>query len=312
MDMSTLKRTLAALLLIPLLLACTPRAWTARTPTPPPTPRTVTPSAHFPAAPQASEPVLLPSATPTASATPLRPTLDPTYYVLPTLTPTPTPNAEKILIRLEVPGHMAKITSPFLVRAYMDPTILGVTNVELFGEDGRLLARKTTRTYPNQYNLPVYLPTTLDFEIRAAAEIGRVQVSAEDKGGNIIALTGVHVLLLSVGAADDTPAAILTERAALIEPVLGQQYTGGTVPVIGEMNPYNEKPVVLELTTLTGQVLGSRVLYFDPPDGSYQPFETTLNYTVREKTPARLIIRQADARIDGLIYLFSRQIELLP
>jgi hypothetical protein len=310
--MSHLTRYLAALILLTLTLACAPQTERAATPTPAPV--QVTESAPEPTTAQSAPPTRTapPAPTLTPSPSPSLPPLDPTFLVFPSLTPTPTVRVIYPLVRLELPGLMSKQVSPMRVRAYIDSAIIGATRIELIGEDGRLLSRKTLRTYPNQYSVPTYVSEEIEFEIRAAAELARLQVFTEDARGNILGLSAVHVFLLSVGKTENTPPALETDRVMLLEPRLGQEISADEVRVRGEMNPYNEMPVIVELTTLIGQVLISRVILLDPPDGKYHPFEISLPYSVREKTPARLIIRQADARIEGLIYLFSRQIELLP
>jgi hypothetical protein len=47
-------------------------------------------------------------------------------------------------------------------------------------------------------------------------------------------------------------------------------------------------------------------------DGKYQQFTTVIPYQLAKKTPARLIIRQSDDRIDGLAYLFSIKLQISP
>jgi hypothetical protein len=43
-----------------------------------------------------------------------------------------------------------------------------------------------------------------------------------------------------------------------------------------------------------------------------QLFSTTIPYKVSEPTLARLVLRQEDDRLDGLIYLYSREVLLNP
>ncbi|GAB4502373.1 MAG: hypothetical protein Fur0035_19230 [Anaerolineales bacterium] len=248
------------------------------------------------------------SQTPTASKTPSR-TRRPS--LTPTITLTPTLNYSNMLIRFEAPGPMAKLVSPINVVAWVAPEYTGVTRLELLGEDGRELYRKSFRTD----NVRTYtrVAEAVSFEIPGAAEAGRLQISTQDQYGRLMAFNSVPVLLLSVGENQFTPAYEPLERVALRAPYRQQEISGGTLTVRGEIRPLNNTPVVLELVDIDGRILGSRVLYFDASAPGYQIFETTIPYMLAEKKAlARLVIRQSDERITGLAYLYSLELVLRP
>jgi hypothetical protein len=214
-------------------------------------------------------------------------------------------------IQIFAPGPMSKVSSPIDLRMYIAPRVTGLTIVELFGEDGRLMARNVLRSvnYNNQFDKVI---VELPFETNAAAEVGRVQISTQDDYGIVQAVKSVHVMLLSVGNSIITNPEYLRESVALVEPPLLHYITGGDVIVQGTMQVFNELPVILELVDRQGQVLGSRMISVGPADGEYYEINTDIPYQVTQYTPARLVIRQSDNRIPGPYYLYSQQLFLSP
>jgi hypothetical protein len=206
---------------------------------------------------------------------------------------------------------MSKVISPIDLRAFIETRLAGPAQVELYGEDGRLLYRKTLRTYSFD-GQDARLALMIPFEVRAAGELGRLQISTLDAYQRLTALGSVHLLLLSSGDNQITPSGDLRESVLVDSPGANAEVSGGQVDLVGKMQPQNKLPVFAELVTVDGEVLISRVLMLAAPDGSYQPFEVSLPYQVDSRTPALLIIRQSDERISGPFYLYSQPIFLSP
>ena len=206
---------------------------------------------------------------------------------------------------------MSKVSSPIDLRMYIAPRATGLTIVELYGEDGRLMARNVLRSvnYNNQFDKVL---VELPFETNAAAELGRLQVTTKDAYGMLQAVKSVHLMLLSVGDPIITNPDYLRESVALSEPPLLHYISGGEVLVQGNMQVFNELPVILELVDRQGQVVGSRMISVGPADGQYYEINTTIPYQVTAYTPVRLVIRQSDDRIPGPYYLYSQELYLSP
>jgi hypothetical protein len=289
---------------------------------------TVTPTASTPQPSPSLGPV---SATPTASrtrtATPRLPTLTPTLTLTPSITPTatrrrwtptptftpsntPTLDPSNVILRIAAPGPMSKLSSPFNLVFYIQREYAGLTRIEIIGEDGREIYRKVFRTYPG--SIPSRVSEEIRFEIPAASEVARIQISTEDEFGRTMALNSVRVLLMAVGDSQYTPAYEPLERVVLRFPRREAEITGGEVTVVGMLRPVNNGPVILELVDRRGTVIGSRLLYFDATITEYQHFETTIPYRIVETTYARIVLRQSDDRISGPAYLYSHEILLKP
>jgi len=258
----------------------------------------------------ATDMALTPSVVPTETVLPTEtPTPTETLTPAPTDTSTPSPSAPAAQIQILSFGPMSKVTSPISFRMQVVSGGSELVQIDLQGEDGRLLARKLERvpSWPGGYYVLVKIP----FEIRTAAELGRITISTKDDEGRVQSLLTMRVLLLSVGTADINPPGELSERAVFYQPTKKDAVAlDGTLAIEGRYLPFNDRQVILELLGPTGRTLGLRVLDFVGTDE--QTFTTTIPYKVFDPTPARLILRQDDEGMDGLVYLYSQEITLNP
>jgi hypothetical protein len=248
---------------------------------------------------------LTPSLTPTATRRRWTPT--------PTFTPsnTPTLDPSNVILRIAAPGPMSKLSSPFNLVFYVLPEYTGVTRIEIIGEDGRELYRKVFRTY--EQSSPSRVTEDISFEIPAASEVARLQISTQDEFGRIMALSSVRLLLMSVGDNQYTPPYEAFDRVVLRFPRREAEVTGGEVRVVGMIRPFNNGPVILELVDRRGTVISSRLLYFDASLTEFQHFESSLPYQISEsQVYARIVLRQSDDRIPGPAYLYSHEILIKP
>lgn len=293
-----MQRTTLLFLLLILLSACRPAVGEEATPTPALSgPASGTPQ------PVASP---TPPATETATASP-----PPYFPPTATFTPLPTPAITEAAIQINLPGPLSKVTSPIYVRGYVVPGYNNRVRVELFGEDGRLLARQATSVYTS--TTWAYLSVDLRFEIGAAGELGRLTVSTEDRFGRVQALSSVHLLLLSAGEDLINPPEPPYERCLLSWPLPGGQVSGSILLVDGQFRPINRQPLVIELVSESGGVIATRLVSVEPaPDDSYVPFAVDLPYLIEAPMWARLVVRQPDDRIPGTMYLYSQEIALYP
>lgn len=243
------------------------------------------------------------------TATPfLLPSVFPTDTPIPDFTPEP---ASAAAIQILTPGPLSKVRSPIKLRSYIVPGYDNLTRIELYGEDGRLLARQLLRVYTSMKW--AYLSVDIPFEVQAAAEVARLQISTQDQYGRISMLTSVRLLLLSAGYEEINPPGNLDERCSLVSPSPGTRVSKGKLTVSGQMRPLNSQPLVIELITATGAVVGSKMVAVQPAlDDSYLPFADDITYGIPAATWVRLTIRQSDERIAGTIYLFSQEVYLTP
>lgn len=234
------------------------------------------------------------------------PSLTPTLQA--TFTATTIPGHEPAAIEIQGPGPMSKVVSPISLRMNIVSGENEKVQIDLYGEDNRLLSR-TVKKVPRS-SKGVDQVIKIAFEIRAAAEIGRLTVSTSDKAGRTQALKSVRLLLLSSGSNEITPPGNPSEPVAVFSPGLKDEASGGTLNVRGDIWPFNLNPVLIELIGPDGKTLGLRILAIEHINP--QLFETTIPYKVEEPTLARLTLRQQDDRMDGWFYVYSQEILLNP
>lgn len=295
--------------LLGLFAACSPLASPTQSPIPTPYP-----PEHLPTVIALTADAASISMSETAFA--LTPTESPTDIPRPTNTPRPKPTYtattipghEFAAIEIQSPGPMSKVVSPIILK--MDITVgdSEKAQIDLYGEDGRLLTRLVKKV-PRSGD-GVFQQIRIPFEIRGAAEVARLTISTTDKSGRLQSLNSVHVLLLSSGSNEITPAGNPYEPIGVVSPALKDSGSDGVVNVKGDVWPFNLEPILFELIGADGKSLGLRMLTVD--NINPQLFNTSVPYKVSEPTVARLTIRQDDDRIDGLFYLYSQEITLNP
>ncbi len=318
-------RTLLTIYLLTVLTACAPADVT---PLPSPT-ETATSEASLtsptmvPPTPVKMTPTVVPS-TPTiqvSSPTPevnIESTPEETDRPNPTLIPQttaastaiPQPSADASAIQLFGPGPQSKIVSPLNVYGYAVPGYHNKGRVDLFGEDGRLLASEVLQL--NTAYKWAYFYWPLPFTIGSAGELARLSLSTQDQYGRTTALNSVHILLLPEGESIVNPPGDLRERCILEQPITGKQYTGGVLTVSGKMLPDNDLPLKVELIGKDGSVTNSQLIPITPSGTDFVPFRVDMPYNVIKGDFELLTVSQYDDRIGGLMYLYSQEVFLNP
>ena len=240
-----------------------------------------------------------PSETPQATLTPTP---------RPTATPSPIPWHRAGAIRFVSPGPMSKVVSPIQLHMEIISGESEKVQVDLYGEDGRLLARELRKVLTTGKGAVVSV--RIPFETRAAAELGRITVSTLDKEGRIQSLNSVRLLLLSSGVNEFNPVGDPAEPVVMFKPLAEETVSGGVVNVKVDIWPFNLQPIFIELVNSEGKSIGLRMLTVD----KIQPhiFETTIPYRVAQPTPVRLVVRQDDDRMPGVFYIYTQVILLNP
>ncbi|HAX71773.1 MAG TPA: hypothetical protein DCY14_19315 [Anaerolineae bacterium] len=296
-----------------LLVGCTQAIDSAPTPLPPdylPTVVALTGQAAFATAESLTQ-AAVPTATPEPTFTP-----EPTV-VLPSPTPTFAAGfTEFAQIHFVSPGPLSSLTSPFVLQTILVAGESEVVQVDLLGEDGRVLYRELKKLIRNPAG--TFQRFEISFEIRAVSEAGYIRISTKDDFGRIQALNTMPVLLYSVGTTQvNPPGNTIYERVTVEGLKEKAEYTGGEVYLSGRLWPFNDQPVFVDITMQDGRPLSSRMLAFNGTET--QSFETTLPYKVTEPTVARLSFRQDnpllgvnDPELGKLIYVYTVEIVLNP
>ncbi len=251
------------------------------------------------------------TASPTASlaGTELPPNIE-----TPTSGPTLTPTPELPIAGVQIfkPGDLSKVVSPIEVSAYLRPGERGRVTLELFGEDGRQLVRQIT-TFNTTPGARVNMNVKLEFGIRAAAEVGRLVISAQDEAGRVVVLNSVDLILLSLGQEDINPSDALLEDIIIQQPVVNTLIQGGTLVVSGLANPDTDRPLHVEIINDNNQVVGQRLAAVDRKDGeAYGSFAVEVPYQVSGFSSVRLVVYEDGEQMSPLRHLSSVQFLISP
>jgi len=194
--------------------------------------------------------------------------------------------------------------------AYTGPN--GIVRVELVGEDGQLMYRQVFRGTSNDVTY-FSLSMDIDFQISGVAEAARLQVSVDDAYKRPVVESSVDLVLLSMGEAQINPPDAGLTSIVIRQPTYLQVIKGGTLHIEGLVRPLNDTPLLAELLTQTGGMIGSRQISItNQPIGTYRPFSIDIPYTFSQEANIRLVISQQGDPIPGVAILNSVLIWLEP
>ncbi len=227
-------------------------------------------------------------------------------------TAVPTPSTNAAAIQFYSPGPQSKIVSPLVLYGYAIPGYKHRGKVELFGEDGNVLASEILQL--NTAYKWAYFYWPLPFNTTSAGELGRLTLSTQDKYGRTTAVNSVHLLLLSEGSSILYPPGDLDlmERCTIETPISGQKINGGMLIVSGKMHPFNALPLTIGLVGRDGTILDTQLIPITPDGANAVPFRVEMPYSLQKGTWELLFVSQYDDRIGGLMYLYSQEIYLNP
>ncbi len=262
----------------------------------------------------------LSTSTPAPTLTQAAPSSTPTRFMTstptprPTSTPSPTPTLDfnSPAIQIQKPGPMSKVVSPLTVGAYVRPGANGRVQIELLGEDGRLIVRKVD-VYDPAVKW-VFVSEQLDFDVSGVAEAGRLQIITLDSYGRLMAQDSVDLILMSMGESDVNPPGLQTIAAIIQEPSANKMIQGGTLTVSGLTRIPSDEPLLVQLVASNGAVAGYRqVEPVQASPGGYGPFTVEISYQVTTATWVRLIFQASSSgRIPGIVYATSLEVLLSP
>jgi hypothetical protein len=185
--------------------------------------------------------------------------------------------------------------------------------LRLIGEDGRVLARRTTYLtaipgYPGRF------VTELQFDIPGVAEAARLEASIHDPDtARLDHVTSVDLVLLATGAPLIHPALHGPERLAIFTPREAAAVEGGLVQVEGAGWVSSEFPLVVEVLDRRGEVAGSSQIHLDAPAvGQLGTFQVEVTYQIPFSQYGRIAVYERGPEDDGLIHYASVPVYLRP
>jgi hypothetical protein len=159
----------------------------------------------------------------------------------------------------------------------------------------------------------IYLDETLEFELSRVSELADFRILTFDPYGRPVAAASVELILLQVGQNLLNPPGDLLQSLVIFEPRPNILIQGGSLIVSGMARPLDDQPLLFQLVSADGTVLGTRQLFLSPdPAGNHLPFTIDVPYSVTSPTWARLIFSESGRRIPGVRQLTSLEVLLSP
>jgi hypothetical protein len=217
----------------------------------------------------------------------------------PTKIPSMQPSVESIHLKtpaanlnITKPGPNSKLSSPILVNGYAYPGYENKVTIQLFGEDGRLMADQEITLQKSDSGW-VSFSTQIPFTILTAGESASLMLVTYDAFGRRIAMCNIPLLLMQIGDSEIESAGFSYAPSYLVTPENASAVSGGTIHLEGYTHPYNTDPVIIDVINEKGTTIISQIVPIHPVgDANYMYFSADIPYSVSSATPVRLTIRQ--------------------
>jgi hypothetical protein len=250
-----------------------------------------------------------------ASDTPTQVSPAPTY-TQPPPKPTqyfpPPENVPSANLQILSPGPGSTVISPFTLTASIIAGTEALVHVELLGEDGRLLLREV-QNYQSSEGGEIAVSSEISYGTNSDSESGRLQISLHDENGRIVDLTSVDLILLSHGEQDLYEPPDQFENIVIESPRQNTLIQGGMMRVSGLARPRSNQPLMIELLTSDGRIVGTRQVAVVPTPGSmYASFAIDVPYHVEAAEHVRLKVWEPGSIITGIVDLSSLEVILSP
>lgn len=214
-------------------------------------------------------------------------------------------------IPIDSPGPQSRLTSPINLDAQLYSGADDKVRVELFTDDGQLLARKILKL-ENYTDLTSELQTSLDFEVDRSSDATLI-LSTEDQYGRVQALNSVDVTLLTEAEQVISVAPEFADAIRISSPTQGEEISDGRLTISGQASSRPGRALNIQLITREGRVLtfGEVYPHFET-DSTWGTFEIKLSYEVKETTWVQIAITENNPQIPRPIHFSGIEVLLIP
>jgi hypothetical protein len=215
------------------------------------------------------------------------------------------------MLTLIIPGEGSKLTSPIHILVEIQDPGPGLIRLALVDAKGIVLARQLLRLPPNMTESQPF-ESWLYFEMPEQSTSTRLTISLHDSTMQALSLRSVYLTLRSDGVDESLPNSNPAAWLTLDLPSAQMAFDEGEVHAVGTIIPLNDNPVIFDLVTDTGGVVGTLQLPVTQK-GQPQPFDINIPYSfITKARSARLVIRQVGKTQPGNVILDSLPITLIP
>jgi hypothetical protein len=197
------------------------------------------------------------------------------------------------LLNIYHPGPNSRLSSPIKISAYAFPGDQGKVTLQLWGEDGRLMAEQLIQL--GNASGGVSFTSQIPFEINSAGESTLLTLTSYDSYGRKIAIASVPLILMQIGDSEIEQPGFGKEPFVVSSLPAGTAVSGGTLHIKGVAHPFSTSPLIIELIKTNGGVVASKQVSLAaiPSGEDYASFAVDIPYNVTQNTPIRLSLRQS-------------------
>jgi len=277
-----------------------------------PTPTTQPPQLPSAASSFAPTEASTPTPLPLTSATAALVLEPPQPFSSPTATIPPI-NLPRERISILRPGPGSQVVSPIHISGRAGPSWEQEVHLRLTGEDGRVIAERTTYILSAQGRSGVF-QAEIEFAIPLVAEAARLEVSTQGMEDRQLAhQASVDIVLLSVGRPLIHPALEGPEKLLIQSPKEEETLSGGVVHVRGAGWVDSMQPLTIAVLGRKGEVLGLiEVELLAPGPNQLGTFEVDVPYAVSERQTGRVAVYERGGSIPGLVHYSSVRVIVEP
>ena len=214
-------------------------------------------------------------------------------------------------ITLLNPGEGSRVISPVMIYGEIFPGGDNLIRVTLIDQQNNLISRKLIRVDPLE-GLPFQFITTLPFEIPLENTPAFLTVAVQDEYHRLQTLRSIPLILQSNGQTSLHNQPPIFDWLTIKQPQPGETLSGGQFLATGRVIPLNGNPIMFELATESGSIVGTSQLAVETPKQAVD-FELSIAYDfITDERNVRLIIRQRSDEFASDMILDSVPIILLP
>ena len=215
------------------------------------------------------------------------------------------------LITIHSPGDGSLVTAPILLAADLQPGEDGLARVTLLTRENILLARQLIYLKDKSAEDNEFI-THLNFEIPTASTEALLILETQDAFHRPLSLRSVLLTLQSEGEAAVHPNKPPKDWLTILSPQPNADFSGGELLVSGTVSPLTESPLLFELITENGGVIGSSQLAV-AGKGSPFDFEFEMTYAfISSERDVRFVVRQSVDPYGTTVILDSLPLILAP
>jgi hypothetical protein len=224
--------------------------------------------------------------------------------------PVPVPSEKVAIFR---PGPGSSVTSPFRVRGWAGPSWNGRVEINLIGEDGRLITSSVAYLLAIPGNAGLFT-SEVEFETPLVAEAARLEVSIfgiDDR--ELDHMASVDVILLSIGSPLVHETIHSPEKLHIYYPETFDTIRGGITQVRGIGWLDTEGPLYIEVLDQDGNVVGATKAEIESEEGGATgAFTAEIQYQIDAPQRGRIAVYEPSDTIPGILHYASVFVNLRP